>query len=76
MFKADFDTGSCPLAQMIGKLVASFPGVLHGRLYYWDLENNKTVALAKNKGNFDAKTILSKSAISELRWWHSNVMGF
>ena len=34
------------LAQIIGKLVSSFPGVLYGPLYYRHLERDKTAALA------------------------------
>lgn len=50
------------LAQVIGKLVVSFPGVLWGPLYYRQLEKVKSDALKKNKGDFDALTVLSKEA--------------
>lgn len=61
------------VAQIIGKLVSSFPGVLHGPLYYRYLERDKTLALACNSGNFDAKMTLSEQSILELKWWSNNV---
>jgi hypothetical protein len=62
------------VAQIIGKIVSCFPGVLHGPLYYRHLERGKTSALAKNKGNFDAKMTLSKESILELKWWSNKVI--
>lgn len=63
------------VAQIIGRLVASFPGVLYGPLYFRQLEKDKTLALAKSHGNFDAPIHLSDQALSELRWWHANISG-
>ena len=51
------------LAQILGKLVSSFPGALHGPLYYRNLEKDKSTALA-NKGSFDAHMKLSTQAIA------------
>ena len=62
------------LAQIIGKLVSSFPGVLYGPLYYRHLERDKTAALAITHGNFDAKTTLSDQSALELKWWSANVV--
>jgi hypothetical protein len=62
------------LAQVIGQLIACFPGVLWGPLYYRKLEEEKKLALTKNKGNFDAvMTFLSHEAKQELRWWYLNI---
>ena len=47
------------VAQILGKLVSSFPGVLYGLLYYRYLEKYKCSALTSNNGNFDAKIIRS-----------------
>ena len=58
---------------MIGKIVASFPGVMHGPLYYRYLERDKTIALRNNQGDFGAYMPLSDEAISELNWWINNV---
>ena len=40
------------LAEVIGLIVSSFPGVEYGPLYYRSLEQDKTQALRENKGNF------------------------
>ena len=62
------------LAQIIGKLVSSFPGVLYGPLYYRHLERDKTEALAITHGNFDANMTLSEQSALELKWWSANVV--
>ena len=61
------------LARIIGKLVSSFPGVMYGPLYYRNLDQGKTQALTKAKGNFDTNTELSVSARKELQWWSDHV---
>ena len=61
------------LSQVIGKIVASFLGVMHGPLYYRNLERDKTVTLMYNKGNFEAKLGLSEEAKSELHWWINHI---
>lgn len=61
------------LASVIGKIVASFPGVLWGPLYYRMLERDKILALRANAGNFDKKCTLSDEAKNELDWWIANV---
>lgn len=38
------------LAEVIGLLVSSFPGVLYGPPFYRHLENDRTTALRENKG--------------------------
>ena len=58
---------------MIGKFVASFPGVMHAPLYYRQLEKEKNLALKFNKGNFDASVKLSTAARKELQWWVDNI---
>ena len=62
------------VAQIVGKLISSFPGVLYGPLYYRSLEKDKTAALAKHKGNFDAKMRVSTQGIAELTWWSTHVL--
>ena len=62
------------VAQIIGKIVSSFPGVLYGHLYYRHLESDKTSALADNKGDYDAYMILSEASVVELKWWSENVV--
>ncbi|GFN87753.1 hypothetical protein PoB_001425900 [Plakobranchus ocellatus] len=56
------------LAQLIGTLVACFPGVEYGQLYYRSLEFLKIDALNKVY-NFEAEIVLSTEAICDLQWW-------
>lgn len=62
------------VAQVTGKIVATFPGVMHGPLFYRALEKDKSTALKKNKGNFDRPMTLSASAKNELSWWVNNIL--
>ena len=61
------------LAEVIGLLVSSFPGVLHGPLFYRHLENDKTTALRECKGNYSARMTLSAESQQELQWWYDNI---
>jgi hypothetical protein len=70
------ETNSPPIrevARIIGKIVSSFPGTSHGPLYYRDLEQDKSLALKQNKGDYDAKMVLSAAAKLELDWWINNI---
>ena len=61
------------LARFIGMLVASFPAVLWGRLYYRKLESLKKKALKSHKGNYDADIMLNNEAVREITWWLANL---
>lgn len=61
------------LAVFIGNLVASFPAVNHGPLYYRYLEKNKEQSLKDCKGDYDAQMTLTLDAKSEIEWWVTNV---
>ena len=61
------------VSEMIGLMVASFPGVMYGPLYYRQLEIEKVAALKQNQGNFEAIMILSVMARSDLHWWIENI---
>lgn len=61
------------LAQVIGQLVASFPAVLWGQLFYRQLDKVKVEALKVKKGDFDALVVISKEAEEELDWWLQNI---
>lgn len=65
------------LSAIIGNLVASFPAVTHGKLFYRQLENEKIEALKEAKGRrqFDAGVDLSDLAIKDLHWWLRNILG-
>ena len=57
------------VARVVGKIVSSFPGDMHGLRYYRHLEKDKSQA----KDNFDAPMALSNHAKFELQWWIQNV---
>lgn len=63
------------LSAIIGNLVASFPAVTHGKLFYRQLENEKIEALKEAKSQFDAEVHLSDFAIKDLHWWLRNNLG-
>ena len=60
-------------ARVIDKLVASFPQVMYGLLYYRSLEFDKISALTKTQENFEAKMSLPLDSRKELQWWVHNV---
>lgn len=60
------------VAQVIGYIVASFPGVMFGPLYYRVLEGEKSLALKQCHGDYDAKMTLTEHAKKELQWWVNN----
>ena len=62
------------VARVVGKLVSSFPAVLHGKLFYRQLDNEKTEALKLKAGNFEAKMKLSELAKIDLKWWEDNIL--
>ena len=61
------------LAEVIGLLVSSFPGVLYGPLFYRHLEHDKTMGLRQNKGNYQVRIKLSQESLAELQWWCNNI---
>ena len=60
------------VAQLIGVLVSCFPGMAYGPLYYRYLERDKSLALKRSRGDFEACMSLSIEARTELRWWLDN----
>lgn len=62
------------VAQVTGKIVATFPGVMHRPLFYRALEKDESIALKENKGNFDRPMMLSKFAKNKLSWWVNNIL--
>ena len=61
------------LAEVIGLLVSSFQGIIHGPLFYRNLETVKTMALRQNKGNYQALVSLSQESLADLQWWCYNI---
>ena len=62
------------LAKVIGNLVAAFPAVPNGKLYYRELEREKIYALRSNRGDFDKKFPISDKACQDLIWWKDNII--
>lgn len=54
-------------------MVASFPGVMYGPLYYRQFEIEKVAALKQNRSNFEATMNLSDMARSDIQWWIENI---
>ena len=61
------------LAKLIGKMVASEPGVQYAPLFYKPLEIEKDAALKGVCGNSDLEMSLSSEGIDCVKWWISNV---
>ena len=61
------------VSSVIGKLVATFPGVQQGPLHYRSLEKDKIWSLRLNRGHFDRKMTLTHASVEELKWWIENV---
>ena len=55
------------VAELVGLMVASFPGVMHGPLFYRQLELDKVMALRASKGDFNALMTLSETSKSDLQ---------
>ena len=53
------------VACVIGKIISSFPGVMHGQLYYRALEQAKTAALKTARGDFDSEMSLTEDCKKE-----------
>ena len=62
------------VATVVGKMVAAFPGVEFGQLYYRLLDNEKAKALQKCAGNYEAKMTISQLAKDDLNWWVDNIL--
>ena len=61
------------VAQVIGNVVASFPAVPLGPLFYRALETDKIVGLIRHMQNYDAEIELSIQANIEHVWWKHNI---
>jgi len=61
------------LAKLIGNIVASFPAIQHGELYYRSLEKDKIKALKLNRFDFDKFTSISVKSRQEISWWLTNI---
>ena len=60
------------VAELVGRMVGSFPGIEFGHLYYRILDNEKTRALGLT-GEFDDPMSLSEDSLQDIQWWIANV---
>lgn len=61
------------LSVLIGAMVASFLVIPFGKVFYRELEKEKTKGLRTHKGNWEKKITLSCRAIEDIDWWLENV---
>ncbi len=61
------------VAQVLGLIISSFPGVMYGPLHFRLTEHEKSKALKQNAGNFDAMMSLTPLARDELQWWIDSI---
>ena len=61
------------LAKVVGLLVASFPGVEFGPVFYRKLDNAKNRALKDSKGNFNSCIEINSEMKDDLNWWIENI---
>jgi hypothetical protein len=62
------------VACLIGFMVSCIPGVEFAELFYIQLEVEKSEALKKARGNFEAVMKLSDIALGDIQWWLSNAI--
>ena len=61
------------IAQVIGLIISSFPGVMYGQLHFRVTEHEKSEALKQKAGDFDATMSLTPQARNELQWWVNSI---
>jgi hypothetical protein len=61
------------LAKVIGNIVACFPAVTFGQLYYRQLEHIKVKELSFNRGNYDALIRVPNVMKTIMQWWIDNL---
>ena len=61
------------VAQVIGLMVSSFPGVEYGQLFYRSLEIQKIKALNESRGDFDQMMPVTDEMKSDMTWWIENL---
>ncbi len=62
------------VARLLGNFTSSFIAIPEGRLFYRAIEHDKTSAVARNHGDYDAMMKLTPPSIKEVLWWMENVM--
>ncbi len=62
------------VAELLGIMVASFPAVVYGPLYYRQLDNEKSASLRAARGDYAHRMTLSPTARADVRWWVDNIL--
>ena len=57
------------VARLVGIMVSFFPGVEYARLFYRQLEIEKSTALKNSNWNFESPMMLSETAKNDIVWW-------
>ena len=57
------------VARLVGIMVSFFPGVEYARLFYRQLEIEKSIALKTSGWNFESDMTLSETAKDDIVWW-------
>ena len=57
------------VARLVGIMVSFFPGVEYARLFYRQLEIEKSIALKNSGWNFESDMTLSETAKDDIVWW-------
>ena len=57
------------VARLVGIMVSFFPGVEYARLFYRQLEIEKSTALKNSGWNFESNMMLSETAKIDIVWW-------
>lgn len=60
------------IAQLLGLMTSSFPGVMYGPLYYRRLDMAKTDALSQC-GDFEGTMELTPPVLEDINWWINNI---
>ena len=63
------------VAKVIGILVSTFSAVEFGKLHYREFERANCLVLKQNKGNYEAKMVITPNIKQELKWWFTNITG-
>ena len=61
------------IAGVIGLIVEAFSAVDYGRLFYREMEKEKSKSLTRHLGNFNAKMSVTSAMHEELDWWIENL---
>ncbi len=62
------------VASVVRMMVASFPGVAFGPLFYRQLDNEKSAALKLHKGVFMQTMVITPVAKTDLQWWSDHIV--